>query len=340
MFTIFRSHCAAIPTPLAGLALGIASLGLGLENALPLHSFGQSIGALLAFCMLLCLACKFLLHPALLQQELRHPVLGSILPTFAMSLMLVAKTLGTWHAAAGETLWLAAVALHLTLMLFFSYHRLQSLVLHQMVPSWFVPFVGVILAAATMPHPKYHTATYALLVFGMGSYAVLLPVMLYRLIFSQEVADAAKPTIAIMAAPASLSLVGYLALEPNPSLLLCSALLGIALLMTGLVYLAFFKLLRLPFTPAFAAYTFPMAVGATALYKVAERLALYPEAAAYARQLGGMAVVEVVIASLIVCYVCLRYFLHYVCKGRVFSKPHLGVAVLPAPRPPQSAPGD
>ena len=312
---MLRSYFSAIPTPVAGLALGIASLGLGLEKALPLHSFGQTAGALAACLPLFCIACKFILHPALLQQELKHPVLGSILPTFAMGLMLVAKTLTMWHALAGAVLWCVAVTLHLGLTAAFTWHRLKSLDLQQMVPSWFVPFVGIILAAVTVPSPAFNDLAYALLVLGMVNYAILLPVMVYRLIFAREVADAAKPTIAIMAAPASLALAGYLSLESEPSLLLCSVLLGIALLMTGVVYLAFFKLLRLPFTPAFAAYTFPMAVGATALYKVAEHLALYPGAEEYARQLTCAAVVEMTIATLVIFYVCTRYLLHYARKG-------------------------
>jgi tellurite resistance protein TehA-like permease len=35
-------------------------------------------------------------------------------------------------------------------------------------------------------------------------------------------------------------------------------LLGIAVLMTGIIYLAFIKLLRLPFSPGYAAFTFPL----------------------------------------------------------------------------------
>lgn len=311
MFKAFKNRFYTLPTPLAGLALGIASLGLGLENALPLHSAGQTLGAMTALVLLVAISSKFLLHPGLLREELRHPVLGSVMPTFAMALMLVSHSLGRWHAGLGEALWLAAVILHITLMLAFLYYRLRSFELHQMVPSWFVPFVGVILAAVTVPDGKYGSFAYMLLVFGMFNYAVLLPVMLYRLMFSREVADAAKPTIAIMAAPASLSLIGYLNLSEDPSLLLCSVLLGIAILMTFVIYLAFFKLLRLPFSPGFASYTFPMAVGATALYKVSERLAAWPEAADYAVQLGTLAIVEMVIASLIVIYVCLRYFIYY-----------------------------
>lgn len=315
MWQFFRTHSAFIPTPLAGLALGIASLGLGLENALPLHSVGQGMGAIVASCLLLCLACKFILHPHIIWQELRHPVLGSILPTFSMGLMLVSKALSMLHGGAGQTLWLLAVTLHILLMLVFGWHRLRNLDLQQMVPSWFVPFVGIILAAVTFPAPHYASLAKALLYFGMLAYAVLLPVMVYRLMFMHEVADAAKPTLAIMAAPASLSLVGYLMVEPEPSLLLCAVLLGLALLMTCAIYLAFFKLLRLPFTPGFAAFTFPMAVGATALYKVALHLEAYPAAARYVAQLRTLAVAETVVATLIVGYVCLRYALYYARPG-------------------------
>lgn len=320
MLRVFRSRLADIPTPLASLALGIASLGLGLENALPLHRLGQSVGSGVAVLLLLCISCKFVLRPGLLWQELKHPVLGSILPTFAMSLMLVSNTLGLWNESAGQILWICAVVLHLALMVCFLYFRLRSLALEHMVPSWFVPFVGIIVAAVTVPEGAFSSLAYSLLVFGMVNYAVMLPVMIYRLIFSTEVADAAKPTIAIMAAPASLALVGYLNLVQEPSMLLCSVLLGIAVLMTGVIYLAFFKLLRLPFTPAFAAYTFPMAVGATALYKVSERLATYPLAAEYAVQLEVAAVVEMCVATLIVFYVCLRYFMHYAGKWSLFSR--------------------
>lgn len=322
MFKAFRNRFYALPTPLAGLALGIASLGLGLENALPLHSIGQTFGAFLAVLLLLAIASKFVFHPGLLREELKHPVLGSVMPTFAMALMLVSKSAGTWHAQTGETIWLTAIVLHLALMLSFVYYRIKSFSLEQMVPSWFIPFVGIIVAAVTVPGDRYFPLAYVLLVFGMLNYAVLLPVMTYRLMFSREVADAAKPTIAIMAAPASLSLVGYLNVVQDPSLLLGSLLLGIAVLMTFVIYLAFFKLLRLPFSPAFASYTFPMAVGATAIYKVAEYIEQYPAAAEYARQLCVLGVIEMVIASLIVIYVCLRYMLHYVRSWRVVTHSH------------------
>lgn len=312
MLNRVRDLFSYIPTPVAGLALGIASLGIGLENSLPLYSFGQSLGALVSMTLVALIVSKYVLHPRLFKEELQHPVLGSIIPCLAMALMLQSKSLGLINPKAAEVLWIVAVALHVVLLLIFIYFRVKSFSLQQMVPSWFVPLVGISVAAITVPSPKYNTIAYYLMMFGMINYAVMLPIMSYRLIFSNEIADPVKPTIAILAAPASLSLVSYLSLEPDPSLLLCSLLFGIAVLMTSIVYLAFFKLLRLPFSPAFAAYTFPMAVGATALYKVSEWLANYSFALEYSFQIRMMAVLEMIVATIVVGYVCFRYLLYYV----------------------------
>lgn len=334
MFRRFRTVTASIPTPLAGLALGIAGLGTALESALPLHSLGQTVGALVSLALLSAIAAKFILRPRFFAEELKHPVLGSILPTFPMAMMVVSKTLSLWVPALAELLWLTAVVAHLLLFAGFLLMRLRSFKLQQMVPSWFVPSVGVCIAALTVPSHEYDTLARGLMLFGMINYALLLPVMSYRLIFSAEIADASKPTIAIMAAPASLSLAAYLSLESNPSLLLCGLLLGLALLMTAIIYLAFFKLLRLPFSPAYASYTFPLAVGATALYKAAECLAASPATLEYGRQLSMLAAGEIVVACLIIGYVCLRYALHYGSRlaGRV------GIGGFVAPRERAAAP--
>ena len=110
-----------------------------------------------------------------------------------------------------------------------------------------------------------------------------------------------------MAAPASLSLAGYLTVVPEPNLLLCAILLGIAVLMTIAIYFAFWNLLRLQFSPGYAAFTFPMAIGATALYKSSALVAGIPGGEEYATQLHVLATIELVIAALVICYVLILY---------------------------------
>jgi len=303
-----RRSLGQAPTPMAGLALGIASLGWAWENAGQFDGRLQLLGAAIATVLLLILTFKFLLHPRLLWQDLAHPVVGSVVPTYAMGTMVVSKAVGLLAPTLGQGLWLLAFEIH------------------HMVPSWFVPPVGIIVADVAYPGGPFAALAQGLLWFGMACYGLMLPLMLYRLIFSHEVPDAAKPTIAILAAPASLSLAGYLTVSPDPSLLLVAVLLGIAVLMTGIIYLAFIKLLRLPFSPGYAAFTFPLVIGATALFKVSQLLSQWPEAADYAWQLHQLAYLELGVATLVVGYVSLRYLMFFLPPGQT------GVLEVPARR--------
>ena len=93
-------------------------------------------------------------------------------------------------------------------------------------------------------------------------------------------------------------------------MLLVAVLLGIAVLMTGIIYLAFIKLLRLPFSPGYAAFTFPLVIGATALFKVSHLVEQWPQAE-YVEQIRLLAHFELGAATLIVGYVALRYLMFF-----------------------------
>ncbi len=101
----WTAQAAKLPSPMAGLALAIASLGWTWENMVPsLNGMGQLTGALIGAVLLLLLTGKFLLHPNILINELSHPVVGSVIPTFAMALMVISKMLGHYAPNAGLAL--------------------------------------------------------------------------------------------------------------------------------------------------------------------------------------------------------------------------------------------
>ncbi|QYK11708.1 TDT family transporter [Shewanella rhizosphaerae] len=310
-----------VPTPMAGLALGIASLGWCWENFTELHGYGQWAGAALASVLLAVLSVKFFFHNHLLRQDLAHPVVGSVVPTFAMATMVVSNSLGQFFPVAGDALWLAAVALHIVFLVSFIYHRAKDFELHHMVPSWFVPPVGIVVADVSFSgNPALATIAQGTLVFGMLAYAVMLPMMIYRLMFTHEVPDAAKPTLAILAAPASLSLAGYLTVTATPSPVIIALLFGIAVLMTAIIYLAFYKLLRLPFSPGYAAFTFPMVIGSTALFKMANWMVVEGIEGEYVQQVRDLAALELVVATIVVVYVALRYINSLLIQPRLVSR--------------------
>ena len=266
---------SSFPTPVAGLALGIASLGLSWENLLPGTRLSES-AAVIAAVLLILLSVRFVLHPETLSRELANPVVGGLVATYAMGWMLVSISLWQVSHLGWALLWLFGLGVHVVFLLLFVRHRMVRFELTHLVPSWFVPPVGVIAAAVSYrgPHegPLFLLAVGAMY-FGMFTYALMLPVMFYRFIFAENVAVTAMPTLAILAAPASLSLTGYLSLVDDPQPLPVILLMGVSVLMTAIVYVAFIRLLALPFSPGFSAYTFPLVIGATALFKAAEQLA-------------------------------------------------------------------
>ncbi|MCG9965349.1 MAG: TDT family transporter [Shewanella sp.] len=309
----WTAQAAKLPSPMGGLALAIASLGWTWESVMPsLNGWGQLTGAMIASALLLMLTGKFLLHPTVLKNELSHPVVGSVIPTFAMALMVVSNLLGHYFPHAGLALWLGAIAIHAVFLGAFIYYRAIDFKLEHMVPSWFVPPIGIIVAAVSFPSNGEPWLVNTILAFGMLAYLVMLPLMLYRLIFCQAIPDAAKPTIAILAAPASLSLAGYLTVCEQPSIALVAVLASIAILMTSVIYLAFFNLLKLPFSPGYAAFTFPMVIGATALFKTAHWLEQFSQMAELTEWVRLLADFELGVATIVVAYVALRYLTHYV----------------------------
>lgn len=308
MLTTLPRRLRGLPTPMAGLALGVASLDWCMENALPLNGWGQLIGAFTASALLLLLVLRFVLHAETLWEDLKHPVVGSIVPTFAMSLMVISRALLHAFPTFAAGLWCVGVTLHLAALIAFIWFRLRDPVLEKMVPSWFIPPVGIIVADVAFPGvPAFLPFAQTLFVIGLVSYAILLPTMLYRLFFLPQVANAAKPTLAILAAPASLSLAGLLSVYEHPHPILTALLFGIAVLMTIAIYFAFWNLLRLKFSPGYAAFTFPMAIGATALYKLSDLVSHYAGAQQYAYELRLFAHFELAIAAVVISYVFVLY---------------------------------
>ncbi len=304
--SVIKRKLIQVPTPAAGLALGIASIG----KLLSIYGIEQYLTVIIALVLVSLVLAKFLCAPKLLWQELGHPVLGSIIPTFAMTVMIISSQLPLEWALQAQWLWYAAVALHLLLLLSFTLLQLSSFSLQNVLPSWFVPPVGLAVAALTCPGNESAFIAQNLLNFAIVMYFFLLPLMLFRLILL-PMQEASKPTIAILAAPPNLCLAAYLTFVEQPSTLLVIVLISFALLMTALVYMALFILLKLPFSPAFAGFTFPLVISATAMVKACAFLTANVENEPVIQVLQTVATLEFYIACAMVSYVAIRYLSFY-----------------------------
>jgi len=312
VFSIF------IPTELAGLALGIASLGWCWEYFLNFQGKAQMSGALLASVLLLALLFKFILNPNLLKKELSHHMNGCIVPTFAMATMVVSNNINHFNHQVALYLWLSAIILHVAFLVVFIYYRIKDFKFKYMLPSWFIPPVGIVVAAVSFPGGQSINIANTILMFGLVVYFILLPILLYRYFLHNKFALHEQPTIAIFAAPASLCLTGYLTVTEQPSVQLVAMLTFIALSMTLFVYCSFNWLLRLPFSPAYSSFTFPLVIGATAMFKTNQYLISSGYSLQLAELVEYIACVELTIATLMVIYVSLRYVMYFrnELKGR------------------------
>lgn len=309
-----------LPTPVAGLALGIGGLGMCLDAVLRAQGRIETVSATLALLLLLALCVRVALHPDTLKADLKHPVVGSVAPTFAMALMVVSHGIALHWSQLGSAVWLLAIAIHLYFLVAFIRYRQRDFSLHHMVPSWFVPPVGIAVAAVAWTGELgsfTHGVAWLCMAFALLCYAVMMPLMFYRIMFRESIPVGAQPTIAILAAPASLTLAAYLRVSSTPYPLLVIIMLGLAITMTLIVYGAFIHLLRLPFSPGYAAFTFPMAIGATALYQVEAVFVKWQLPAAMIQQIDILARIELGIATVVIGYVALQFILFLLRSDRV-----------------------
>ena len=301
-----------LPLQLGGLALGIASLGLLLGSQWSGPGGIQQSSAAIASVLLFVLLIRFALYPRRLWDELRHPALGSIAPAFTMTLMSLSPTLQLWSPSLATMLWLGAIALHFLLLGIFAWYRLRHFRFADILPSWFIPPIGFVVAVITSPDPQlWRELNLVLFYLGLANFVLLLPLMLNRLILGDKLAENARATMGVLAAPASLCLAAYLVLYDQPAPLLVLLLFGVALLMTLVVYLSLFHLLRLPFTPALIALTFPLVISARALYETCLWLEQTNLAAKQLTLLHKLAIGETVIATMLVTWVTIAFVRHY-----------------------------
>lgn len=302
-----NSYLCKVPSQLSGLALALASLGLGWEHAIHTNGAAQIFGTILANFILILLFLKFIINPNMLVKELQHPIAGSIIPTLSMATMVVANTISLYSLHIGQAISWLAIILHVYFLAAFVWYQKKDATLKQALPNWFIPPIGVVLAIITHPGGLPTPLSYILLTLGLCSYTVLLPIILYRLLFLGPLDNHQKPTLVIFAAPASILAIAYLIVTPEINLLLFYTLIIIALCMTLYTYVTLIHLLKLPFSPAYSAFTFPLVVSAIALFKSDTFLLQEGSHIPWVQ----LATIELILATAMVVYVTYGYLKYF-----------------------------
>ncbi len=290
-----------VPIPLSGVMLGCAALG----NLLQSYSEGlRYFCGVLAFLALILLLLKWALFPKLVKEDLKNPITLSVAATFPMAIMLLSVYVKPLLGQVSLFIWLAAIALHVVLIVVFTRRFILKLDIKRVFASYFIVYVGIAVAGITAPAYGMQTLGAAAFWFGFVSLLALLVLGGYRYVKYPEIAQPAQPLFCIFAAPTSLCLAAYIQSVAEKSAALVIFLLALA---TALYLLSLGKLLRLrksAFYPSFASFTFPFVISAIA----AKQATAFLGGAGYQVSfLPILVTTETLLAAALVCYTVVRY---------------------------------
>ena len=296
-----REIIRKVPIPTAGVALGLAALGNLLQ---PYTEIVHIVCGILSLVLIAMLGAKIALFPDMIRDDLHNSIMASVSATLFMTLMQLAGYLAPFAYIPAFALWSAAVVAHLALMGWFTARFISHFKLHEVFPTYFICYVGIVVASVTSPTFGMEAVGHLLFWFGFACYVVLLGLVTYRYM-KHEIPESARPLFCIYTAPMSLSLVGYLATAPQPNLVFVLAMLVLAQVLFAVVLSRLPVLLRLRFYPSYAAMTFPFVITATALGQASAFFA--SSGTPLPTFVDALIAAETGIATVLVAYVFVRY---------------------------------
>lgn len=250
-----------IPIPIAGLILSMFALG----NLLQSYSnvVRLCIGGV-ALILYIIFVLKVVVLNSKLKTVLDNPVAASVLLTITMATILLSSYAKPYSSVLAVVVWFVGVILHILLMIWFSLKFLPNFSIKKVFPSWYIVYVGIATASVTAGAAGQLKLGQICFWFALISYFILIPVICYRVFKVKEIPEPAKPTFAILSAPGSLALAGYLNTFPEKNFTFAAVLFGFSLFFYLVVLVNLPKLLKLKFSPGFSGFTFPLVISAIA----------------------------------------------------------------------------
>lgn len=314
-----------LPIPAAGVALGFAALG----NLLA--PYGEIIRVLcgtVSLCLIALLVAKLVLYPSMICKDMQNSIFASVSATFFMTLMQLAGYLAPTAGVPAFVLWWVAVIGHVTLMVWFSAKYLGNFKLSEVFPTYFICYVGIIVASVTSPIFGMQSVGTVLFWFGFVAYGAMFALITLRYL-KHEIPEPVRPLFCIYSAPMSLSIAGYLAVTEDPNVVFVSVLAVLAQVLFVVVLTQLPKFIAGGFYPSFAAMTFPFVITATALGKVVSIWAAQGASPVFIEWLNVLVGIETIFATAMVLFV-LGHYVRFLASA---LKPAPAVSAAPAAEP-------
>lgn len=268
----------------------------------------KPISIFLALVMLALMLMRVIRYPKVMLNELKDPVLGTFYPTFGMVTWLVSAYFYPYFPRTCSVIWIGAAIYHYFVLIFYTVIRIKEKKFSNIMPTCFIVYTGMITGSVASKGMGgiIPQIAHFMLMFGFIFYTLLLPVVLYIVFKSEILDDHRLPTVGIVCSPAPLGIVGILAIEPNPNIYMLTWLIVTGLVLLVVVYSYIFKLFKTGFKPAYASFTFPLAIATLAAYNLSNYFGSigYMTLGSTFKLLGD---IEIFIASYVVFFILLNF---------------------------------
>lgn len=311
-----------IPLPFCGVALGLAALG----NLVGANGFGQIIPAfkalnvygpilknifgIISAIILVLLLIKILSDVKGFAEEMKNPITASVFGTYSMALMILSGYI------PNSLIWWIGFIMHIIIMIYFTITFVFKFNIKQVFTSWYIVYVGIVAMNINCKQFGQQALGEIVFYFGFVCTLILLCLVMYRIYVVKEIPDPAKPLFCINTAPVSLCLAGYMTTFADKNSGLIYFMLVLSLLIYLLVLINLPGLLKMPFFPSYAAFTFPMVISAIAC-KLTTAQYLGGEVKAnpgLANITKNIFQIQTWIALILVLYALIR-FVQFICKN-------------------------
>lgn len=251
-----------LPIPVVALMLALAVTG---NLVVSYGNIYRNIFGIFATIFLILTLIKIIKYPKKIVEDLNNPVIASVFPALSMGIMVISTYIKPFASSFAFAVWIIGLILHVVLIFYFTKKYVIKFDIKKVFPSWYIVYVGIVTGSVTAPVFEMTNIGKILFWFGLISYLILLPIILYRVLKIKEIPEPALPTIVILAAPASLCLAGYINSFGEKNMIIVWLLLILSQLTLFYILTQFSKLLKLPFYPSYSAFTFPIVISALSL---------------------------------------------------------------------------
>ena len=234
----------------------------------------------------MCLALlKLIMFPGAVKEDMKNPIMASVSGTFPMALMILSTYVKPFIGQAAYYIWLFAIALHIVLIIYFTVKFVFKLQMPKVFASYYIVYVGIVVASVTAPAYEKLAIESAAFWFGFVTLILL---------------------------PTSLCIAGYVQSVMPKSY---GFLMGMFVVATVIYIFALVKAigyLKMPFFPSYAAFTFPFVISAIASKQM---MACAMNMGHPMPFLKYVVLIETIIAVVLVVYTYIR-FMGFIFGGK------------------------